>query len=95
VAVGEMWRLRPGQTLQFRHWDDEYVLYNDLSGDTHLLDDAAFELLLALNRGPASFSALADALGMAFEIDEAELPAETRILLDHLKHLHLIDTLAC
>jgi len=89
-----MWRLRPGQTLQYRHWDDEYVLYNDLSGDTHLLDDAAIELLLALKQGPAAFSSLADALGATFDIGEADLPVETRALLDHLKHLHLIDT-AC
>lgn len=95
MAGSEMWRLRPGQTLQYWHWDDEYVLYNDLSGDTHLLDDAAIEILFALKNAPASYSALAELMQAAFEIDEAALPAELRAILDHLKHLCLIESPAC
>jgi PqqD family protein of HPr-rel-A system len=95
VTGNEIWQLRPGQSLEYRDWDGEFVLYNDLSGDTHLLDDAAIELLLALKRGPASFAALAEVLGAAFEIGDADLAGETRNLLDHLKHLYLVDTPAC
>jgi PqqD family protein of HPr-rel-A system len=95
VTASEIWRLRPGQSLQYRHWDEEYVLYNDLSGDTHLLDDAAIELLLALKQGPASFPDLAGVLGASFDILDADLAAETQALLAHLKHLYLVDTLAC
>jgi PqqD family protein of HPr-rel-A system len=90
-----MWRLRPGQFLEYRLWDDECVLYNDLSGDTHLLGDGAIELLLALKQGPASFTDLTGVLRASFDLIEADLPAETQDLLDHLKHLYLIDTLAC
>lgn len=95
MTVGELWRLRPGQSLEYRLWDDECVLYNDLSGDTHLLGDGAIELLLALKTGPASFTDLAGVLRASFDIDDAELAAETQGLLDHLKHLYLVDTLAC
>lgn len=93
MTGNEIWQLRPGQALAYRDWDGEFVLYNDLSGDTHLLDDAAIELLLALQRGPASCAALAEVLRAAFEIDDADLAFETRNLLDHLKHLYLVDTL--
>jgi PqqD family protein of HPr-rel-A system len=90
-----MWCLRPGQTLQYRQWDGECVLYNDLSGDTHLLGDGAIELLLALRRAPATKQALATVLQAEFDIDPAELVHETDTLLRDLQHLALIDRLAC
>ena len=95
MAPSETWRLRPGQTLQYRQWDGECILYNDLSGDTHLLGEAALELLLALRRGPATQAALAAILQAGFEIDPAELASETDALLRDLQHLHLVDTPAC
>ncbi|WUR13507.1 HPr-rel-A system PqqD family peptide chaperone [[Empedobacter] haloabium] len=45
------WRIVPGQTLLHRGWEDGCVLYNDLSGDTHLLTEHAMQLLLALRDG--------------------------------------------
>ena len=89
------WCLRPGQHLAYRQWDGEYVLYNDLSGDTHLLGDGAIELLLALRRGPATGAALAAVLQAEFDIDPAALDLETDTLLHDLKHLYLVDTMAC
>lgn len=91
MTASETWCLRPGQTLQYRHWDDEYVLYNDLSGDTHLLGDAAIELLLVLQAGPASRQALAAVLEAQFDIDPLELDLETGELLRHLQHLYFIE----
>ena len=57
-----MWRLTPGQSLAHRGWDDEYVVYNDLSGDTHLFGPDAMQLLLRLRAGPADEETLARAL---------------------------------
>lgn len=42
------WRLTPGQTLLQHHWDGQVVLYNDVSGATHLLDQATYDLLCDL-----------------------------------------------
>lgn len=95
MTADGLWTLRRGQTLQYRHWDDEYVLYNDLSGDTHLLDDAAIVLLTALQRGPASRGGLVDVLCAEFDADPAELDSEADALLVHLKRLYLIDSPAC
>lgn len=95
MEVGDTWRLRPGQTLQYRQWDEEYVLYNDLSGDTHLLGDAAIDLLLALSAGPASRQALKARLEAGFDLDGLDADAETADLLLHLQRLHLVDTVAC
>jgi PqqD family protein of HPr-rel-A system len=89
------WCLRPGQHLAYRQWDGECVLYNDLSGDTHLLGDGAIELLLALRRGPATHRALAAVLQAEFDIDAEALAHETDTLLEDLQHLYLVEALAC
>ncbi|SFB75364.1 HPr-rel-A system PqqD family peptide chaperone [Massilia yuzhufengensis] len=57
-----MWKLIDGQTLACRGWDDEYVVYNDLSGDTHLFGADAMQVLLQLRVAPASEETLAAAL---------------------------------
>lgn len=95
MSAGDTWRLRPGQAVRYRHWDEECVLYNDLSGDTHLLGDAALELLLTLQHGPTTEVMLAAVLKAEFDIDEDELAGETAALLQHMNHLYLIETLAC
>jgi PqqD family protein of HPr-rel-A system len=83
-----MWRLIPGQTLTYRGWDDEYVVYNELSGDTHLFGTDAMELLLQLRAGPADEDALARALDVL--PDEREGMA---VMLIELGAMSLIDRL--
>lgn len=57
--MASSWRLVPGQALLHRGWDGAFVLYNDLSGDTHLLSDDAMALLLALRDGDVAPDELA------------------------------------
>lgn len=45
------WRVTPGQSLLHRRWDGQAVLYNDISGATHLLDELTLDLLHALRDG--------------------------------------------
>jgi hypothetical protein len=75
--MGSTWRLVPGQALLHRGWDGAFVLYNDLSGDTHLLTDDAMTLLLALRDGdvtPEELAApeLADLLATLRQLDLIE-----------------------
>jgi len=91
------WRLVPGQRLQYRCWDGECVLYNDLSGDTHLLDELALALLEELQAGPRSTARLAAAFELAPDAapegdDDAALLAT---LLDDLAALQLVETFPC
>lgn len=72
------WRIAPGQTLRHHSWGQEAVLYNDLSGDTHLLTVEAISLLVALRDNDVS-----DA-----EIDDPELAP----LLRHLAELYLLSS---
>ena len=100
-----IWRLAPGQSLLHRCWDGECVIYNDLSGDTHLLDEFTFELLRLLQAMPQTAPVLAAALGL--DAAGAGLPdglADTgpdadMTLLDgaliELTALHLIEHQPC
>lgn len=57
--MASSWHLVPGQTLLHRGWDGAFVLYNDLSGDTHLLSTDAMALLTALRDGDVTPEELA------------------------------------
>ena len=82
-----MWRLTPGQALLRYGWDGEYVLYNDLSGDTHLLTATACTLLDHLRAAPVSHGALAQACGIGADTAES--------LLIDLEQLSLVEYLPC
>jgi len=63
------WKLMAGQSLCFRTWDEEeFLLYNNLSGDTHLIDADAIDVLLSLQQQPAG----AEALLALLEMDSAD-----------------------
>lgn len=89
-----IWRVSPGQALHHRAWDDEYVVFNNLSGDTHLLDDGAMQLLLAVAAMPADTASLAGRLRDSLGLDEQEI-AEIPAMLDGLRALSLIETAPC
>jgi PqqD family protein of HPr-rel-A system len=88
-----MWRVVPGQLLAFREWDGEVVLFNDLSGNTHLLEGAALDVLHALQAQPADTAALAQRLAPHFDLDDdADLPAVLSDLIASLARLDLVET---
>ena len=67
-----MWQVKPGQALRFRQFDDDFVLYNDLSGDTHLLGDGAVHVLGVLQHGAASEASLRASLAALLAPDPAD-----------------------
>ena len=86
------WQLRIGQALRLLRGDDESVIYNDHSGETHVLSYPAIQLLLRLQRGPADIPALRAILAQDWEFDsEAELNSVACQLIDELNSLSLIE----
>jgi PqqD family protein of HPr-rel-A system len=83
------WRLTSMDALKLRCWDDELVVYNALSGDTHLVGPLAARILTQLLHGPAVTACLADAL-QCESIGEGALEE----ILDDLKKLSLIEEAA-
>lgn len=49
-----VWKVEDGARFHFRRWGDECVAYDNATGDTHLLDPVAAELLLALQQAAAT-----------------------------------------
>lgn len=90
-----MWRVIPGQMLVYRCWDDDAVLYNDLTGATHLLGPAALCVLDALRAAPADTGALSCAILAEFDIDADALADELASVLDSLARLDLIEPCPC
>lgn len=94
-VAGPAWRLASGQALAYLSWDDETILYNDLSGATHLLGPAALCVLEAMRAGPAAVPTLASRLRAEFDIDDAVLEDEVQALLGELSRLSLIEPCPC
>ena len=90
-----MWRVVPGQLLAFREWDGEAVLYNDLSGSTHLLDGAAIEVLQALRDQPCVAAVLAARLAEPIGAGADELLPEIEDMLAELARFDLIENFSC
>ncbi|WP_182915685.1 HPr-rel-A system PqqD family peptide chaperone [Massilia cavernae] len=88
------WRVIPGQALHHYAWDEQYLVFNNLSGDTHLLDAGAMQLLLAVHAAPATGPALASRLCAELQLDDAEL-LEIPPMLDDLRALSLIELAPC
>lgn len=88
------WRVLPGQALHHRAWDDEYVVFNNLSGDTHLLGGGAMQLLLAVAEAPGDAASLAGRLRLTLGLDQQEID-EIPAMLDDLRALSLIERAPC
>jgi PqqD family protein of HPr-rel-A system len=86
------WKLRAGQRLRMLSDDEETVVYNDLSGDTHLLSGIAASLLERLRQGPADHDSLAGFLASEWDLDPDIAPAVlAEQLLCELAALSLIE----
>ncbi len=82
-----MWSVIPGQALRHRSWDDDVVVYNNLTGDTHLVSADAMAILQLLQQAARSAPALLAALQEG-EADMGEALAQ--ILADMLRELELL-----
>jgi PqqD family protein of HPr-rel-A system len=78
-------------TLLWRHWEQDIVVYNPISGNTHVLTPVAGQVLKLLDTGPASRAQIAQAISSAagVTVDE-EITREVDNLLTNLDELGLI-----
>jgi PqqD family protein of HPr-rel-A system len=92
-----MWKVATGQSLGHYGWNEEFVVYNSLSGDTHLLESFVMDVLLLLrDAGPMSTAALYEAMGPLDDADPGTGDcqpdfAELTVVLEQLQSLALLD----
>lgn len=74
-----------------RSWDDGVVVFDAVSGDTHLLSQFAGEILQLLEQRPLTSVSLARELAKIFtDWDEDEAPAVLESVLSELQNIDLI-----
>jgi PqqD family protein of HPr-rel-A system len=75
----------------YRTWGDETVVYDPLSGNTHLIDPVAAAVLDHLARSSGSVTALAGLLLGEFDADcEADVLAAVHAALAKLRDIGLV-----
>ncbi len=85
------WQLPRGCKLLWRLWADEYVVYNTGSGDTHVLDPFAGDILKKIERQSSTSSRLSAVVSEELGDPVPGLGARIDELLEHFSNLGLIE----
>lgn len=86
------WCLNPLASLHWRCWDEEWVLFDAGSGQTHQMDPVAAATLMAIEAGPVSMAELINEVALNLSIeDAAELEEFVLPIVDQLTRLGLIE----
>ena len=64
------WVLNPDCRLYRRHWEQDYLLFNAASGQTHLLNEIGIQTLDWLAETPLSAGELVSSLVAEFDLQE-------------------------
>lgn len=81
-----LWRITQGCELCWRSWNEEFVVYNSGSGDTHLLDLLSAEILKKIEEAPVSSKALEE--WVAGEVAADSIPEISGYVSKLLLQLH-------
>lgn len=55
-AICSTWKINGVREFHWHRWDDQYVVYDYYSGDTHLLDPLAADVLRYFDEAPTPLS---------------------------------------
>ena len=92
AAPETRWRLTVAEPFPLRCWDGDYVVYNSLSGDTHLLDIVSGHVLTRILESPARASELRSRVAAFLEVpNDAAVDVQVKEILDALDDLGLIE----
>jgi PqqD family protein of HPr-rel-A system len=91
-GIDQTWRKASSGTIPMREWDGDWVVYNPLSGDTHILDIVAGEVLRTVAGGPRDGRALCGHIAEFLDVaDDANTAANVAAILHRLDELGLIE----
>ncbi len=91
TADSRCWRLPTGAQLLWRAWDDEVIVFNSASGQTHLLDALSGATLKELEDSPRTIAQLASQLADKFELDPQALSDRLGVICDQFDELGLAE----
>ena len=85
--------VRPGARLVWRSWDaDEFLVFDAVSGDTHLINRVTAEVLGALERSPLGQDEIGREVSRAIGADPAGLEPTLGELLRYLDRVGLVES---
>jgi PqqD family protein of HPr-rel-A system len=92
VAKPLAWKIGDASKLCWRIWDGECVVFDSRSGETHLLNPLAVEVLQTLEQGPADGSHLTRLIASTFALEaEPDLARAVDEVLTRLDELGLTE----
>ena len=85
-------KVTPGVTFKFHSWGDEHIVYNNFSGNTHLVDELTYYTLqcvnASLNEAQTIYQQVAEVANM--ELDD-ELKSYLTQVISSLAQKNLIE----
>jgi len=89
------WTTISAHPLRWHTWGDgHYVVYHTGSGDTHMLNEVAAEVLRQLDGRTIAIPDLTARVALAIEVDSAELAPHIERIVPYLEDLGLIEPAA-
>lgn len=86
------WKVVEAADLRWRFWDDQFVVYSPASGDTHLLNPVAGEILRCLEQAPANLPELVRRVASRLKLDaNKQLLEQIGSFLGELENFGLIE----
>lgn len=86
------WKTCGGGELPLRYWEGDYVVYNPLTGNTHVLDIVAGKVLKTISAGDGHSSEICRCIAEFLEVpNDAGIADSVREILTHLDELGLIE----
>ncbi len=86
------WKVCGSGELDLRYWDGDYVVYNSLTGSTHVLDIVTGEVLKAIGAGRGRTSELCRSIAEFLEVpNDSGVSDNLRTILAELDELGLIE----
>jgi PqqD family protein of HPr-rel-A system len=91
TATTECWKVPASGMLLWEQWNDEYIVYNARSGETHFLNELAAKALKALEDFPCNAEQLAQKMTVQHELEMAFRIADMERLIQEFDSLGLIE----
>lgn len=89
-----IWHVSKQAQLTIEEWDDSAVVYSSLSGETHLLNSLACEILKLLQVESGTIATLIGKVCVIFEVeDKVDLEQQIGKLIGDFENLGLIESI--
>lgn len=68
-----LWSINPDCQLYWRHWEEEYILFNAASSQTHYLNSFGADILHLLQEKPMTELELSQKLSQEYDLESDEV----------------------